>query len=85
MDYEKLKIIKLDENNIDSEHICCGFSDKKCGEGYQSKKDLIKQRLSEGFTFKKFDVRGKAFIEYVPTENAWSPIVLSPRHPRGRR
>lgn len=68
------KIIKLDENNIDEEHICCAFSDKKCQEWYQSKKDWLKSQFKEWFVFKKLDVRWKAFIEYVPVENAWCPI-----------
>lgn len=74
MENEKLKIITLNEENIASEHICCGFAEKRITRGYNLKKELIKNRLSEGFRFKKFDVRGKVFIEYVPAENAWSPI-----------
>ena len=31
------KYITLTEDNIDKEHICCAFSDKKCLEGYESK------------------------------------------------
>lgn len=69
-----MEIITLDENNIEDEHICCGFSDKKIADGYNLKKELIRQRLAEGFRFKKFDIRGKVFIEYVPAENAWSPV-----------
>ncbi len=67
-------IIKLDENNIEKEHICCAFSDKKSKPGYEAKKEWIKDQLAEGFVFKKLDVRGKVFIEYIPAENAWSPI-----------
>ena len=71
---ENIKIISLTEENIDQEHICCGFSDQKIAEGTRLKKDLIKKRLTDGFTFKKADVRGKVFIEYVPAEYAWSPV-----------
>lgn len=67
-------IIKLDEHNIDEEHICCAFSDKKSKIGYEAKKKWIKDQFAEGFVFKKLDVRGKVFIEYIPAENAWSPI-----------
>jgi hypothetical protein len=35
------KIIQLDKTNIENEHICCAFSDKKCNEGYELKKELI--------------------------------------------
>jgi len=74
MSPDNLKIISLTENNIDNEHICCGFSDKKLANGTRLKKELIKRRLPEDFKFKKLDVKGKVFIEYVPAENAWSPI-----------
>lgn len=74
MSPEDFKIISLTEKNIDNEHICCGFSDKKLAMGTRLKKELIKRRLPEGFKFKKADVRGKVFIEYVPAEKAWSPV-----------
>jgi ribosomal protein S18 acetylase RimI-like enzyme len=74
MDVDKLQIVKLDEDNLESEHICCGFASKKNEEGYRLKKAWLRARIGEGFTFKKFDVRGKVFIEYVPAEFAWRPI-----------
>jgi ribosomal protein S18 acetylase RimI-like enzyme len=67
-------IITLDEQNIDSEHICCAITDKKCSDGYEAKKQWLKNQFKEGYTFKKLDVRGKVFIEYVPAENAWAPL-----------
>jgi GNAT superfamily N-acetyltransferase len=67
-------IITLDEQNIAGEHICCAISDKKCREGYEAKKEWIRSQLKEGYVFKKLDVRGKVFIEYVPAEKAWSPV-----------
>ncbi len=70
-------IIKLDKQNISEEHICCAISDKKCKAGYEAKKDWITKQFADGFVFKKLDVRGKVFIEYVPAENAWSPIDAS--------
>lgn len=30
--------------------------------------------LKDGLIFKKLDVRGKVFIEYIPAENAWFPF-----------
>ena len=30
--------ITLTKENIDSEHICCAFSEKKCSKGYELKK-----------------------------------------------
>ncbi|MEM9982573.1 MAG: hypothetical protein AAF734_08760, partial [Bacteroidota bacterium] len=61
-----MEIIQLNENNIADEHICCAISDKKCQTGYQAKKDWLKQQFKEGYVFKRYDVRGKVFIEYVP-------------------
>ena len=37
--------ITLIKENIDNEHICCAFSDKKCSDSYQ----LKKQWLAEEF------------------------------------
>ena len=68
------EIKKLDNTNITEEHICCAMSDKKCASGYQAKKDFLKGNLNDGYTFKKLDVRGKVFIEYVPAQNGWLPI-----------
>jgi GNAT superfamily N-acetyltransferase len=70
----RLKIITLDEKNIGDEHICCAISDKKCAEGYNLKKDWIRKHFARGFVFKKFDVKHKVFIEYLPAENAWIPV-----------
>ncbi|MFC1849017.1 GNAT family N-acetyltransferase [candidate division CSSED10-310 bacterium] len=72
----KLEIITLNGQNIDHEHICCAIgSDKKNTARAQLKKEWLKQRFPEGHTFKKFNVRGKVFIEYVPAEYAWFPIT----------
>ncbi|MBI9102424.1 MAG: YoaP domain-containing protein [Spirochaetales bacterium] len=69
-----MEIIKLDESNIQSEHICCAISDKKCVTGVYAKKNLIKQALPKGWTFSKLNVRGKVFIEYQPAEESWLPL-----------
>ena len=37
------KFITLTKENIDKEHICCAFSDKKCAESYAAKKAWLKQ------------------------------------------
>lgn len=64
----------ITEDNISNEHICCAFSDKKCIEGYEAKKALIKERIKDKFHFVKLDERGKVFIEFVPAEYAWAPV-----------
>ncbi|GLR19830.1 GNAT family N-acetyltransferase [Portibacter lacus] len=69
-----MDIVKLTETNIEDEHICCAISDKKCNAGYEQKKSWLKTEFKNGYTFKKLDVRGKVFIEYVPIEHSWLPI-----------
>ena len=66
--------INLHPDNIDSEHICCAFSDKKCTEGYQMKKNWLKAEFKKGYVFRRLDARAKVFIEYGPAETAWVPV-----------
>lgn len=70
------KYITLTEDNIDKEHICCAFSDKKCLEGYESKKEWLKKEFANGYVFRPFVInvmndvkdgmnryfRGQAFV-----------------------
>lgn len=72
-----MKIITLNQDNLDQEHICCAFSDKKCRSGYDMKKAYLSEMMDRGFVFKKLDVRGKVFIEYVPADVAWAPIIAT--------
>jgi GNAT superfamily N-acetyltransferase len=67
--------INLTERNIDTEHICCAFSDKKCASSYEMKKQWLKNEFSNGYIFRRLDERAKVFIEYGPAENAWVPIT----------
>ncbi|MCP4309692.1 MAG: GNAT family N-acetyltransferase [Bacteroidetes bacterium] len=66
--------INITEENIDSEHICCAFSDKKCTESYALKKQWLMKEFENGFTFRRINERAKVFIEYGPGENAWVPV-----------
>ena len=68
------KYITLTKENIDTEHICCAFSDKKCSEGYEMKKAWLKKEFDNGYVFRRLDARAKVFIEYVPAEKAWIPV-----------
>lgn len=68
------KIITLDKSNIDTEHICCAFSDKKCKDSYELKKNWLKKEFDNGYVFRRIDARAKVFIEYCPAEKAWLPI-----------
>ncbi len=69
-----MEILKLNNTNIQDEHICCAISDKKCQDGYAKKKEWLKKEFKNGYNFQKLDVRGKVFIEYAPLEHSWLPI-----------
>lgn len=69
-----MKQIRLTAKNIEDEHICCAISDKKCADGYKAKKNWLLDQFNNGYTFLKYDVRHKVFIEYVPAEFAWAPV-----------
>jgi len=71
------KIITLDKGNIDKEHICCAFSDKKCQDSYALKKDWLRKEFDNGYVFRRIDVRAKVFIEYGPAEKGWVPVIAS--------
>lgn len=67
--------ITLTPDNIQSEHICCAFSDKKCAEGYALKKQWLAREFDQGYVFRRLDERAKVFIEYGPAEKAWAPVI----------
>jgi GNAT superfamily N-acetyltransferase len=69
-----MSYIKLDPSNIEKEHICCAFSDKKCASSYQLKKQWLTGEFQKDYTFLRLDERAKVFIEYGPAENAWIPV-----------
>lgn len=68
------KFITLNKENIEKEHICCAFSDKKCKDSYMLKKEWLKNEFDNGYIFRRLDERAKVFIEYVPAEKAWVPV-----------
>jgi ribosomal protein S18 acetylase RimI-like enzyme len=71
-----MEIIDIDEKNIDREHICCAIgNDKENASRAQTKKVWMKQNFREGLVFKRLDERGKVFIEYMPIERAWKPVI----------
>ncbi|MFP4363513.1 MAG: GNAT family N-acetyltransferase [Spirochaetia bacterium] len=70
-----MEYLRVTKENLKDEHICCGFSDKKCSQGYEEKKDWLAQRIDSGYAFLKLPVRGKVFIEYSPAETAMAPIT----------
>lgn len=72
-----MSYIKLTQENIDDEHICCAISDKKCKESYALKKKWLKEAFKEDYNFLRLDERAKVFVEYGPAEKAWVPINAS--------
>lgn len=69
-----MDFIKIDENNIHTQHICCAISDKKHENGVKSKKEWILKNKNYNHTFYKLNENGKVFIEYVDAEGAWASI-----------
>lgn len=69
-----MEIIDVTQDNIGDEHICCAISEKKGENCDSAKKAWLLERFKDGLVFKKLDVRGKVFIEYIPAEKAWLPV-----------
>ena len=67
--------VTLTKESIDSEHICCAFSDKKCADSYQMKKRWLTTEFGNGYVFRRLDERAKVFVEYGPAEKAWVPVT----------
>jgi predicted GNAT family acetyltransferase len=65
-----MDLIRVTKENLASEHICCAISGKEA----DAKKLWMENALDDGLTFVKGNVRGKCFIEYIPSEKAWAPI-----------
>ena len=69
-----MNIITVTKDNLEQEHICCAISNNRDIQ-VSSKKSWLAERFNDGLVFKKGDVRGKCFIEYIPAEKAWCPII----------
>ncbi|MGN0291280.1 MAG: YoaP domain-containing protein [Lachnospiraceae bacterium] len=68
-----MEIITVTKENLEQEHICCAISNNKDCQ-VSAKKSWLFERFEDGLVFKKGNVRGKCFIEYIPAERAWTPI-----------
>lgn len=68
-----MEIITVTKDNLEQEHICCAISNNKDCQ-VSAKKSWLAERFDDGIVFKKGNVRGKCFIEYIPAEKAWAPI-----------
>ena len=71
-----MEYVRVTKDNIESEHICCAISNNKDVQ-VSSKKAWLGERFDEGLVFLKSTERGKCFIEYIPAENAWNPIIAN--------
>ena len=69
-----MEYIKVTKENIEKEHICCAISNNKDIQ-VSSKKAWLSERFDDGLVFYKSAERGKCIIEYIPAENAPSPIT----------
>ncbi|MBO4443229.1 MAG: YoaP domain-containing protein [Bacteroidaceae bacterium] len=69
-----MEYIRVTKDNLDSEHICCAISNNNDVQ-VSSKKAWMSQRFDDGLVFLKSTERGKCFIEYIPSENAWNPLI----------
>ncbi len=68
-----MEYIRITEENLNREHICCAISNNNDVQ-VASKKAWLSERLKEGLVFLKSTERGKCFIEYIPAEYAWNPL-----------
>ena len=69
-----MEYIRVTKENLESEHICCAISNNRDVQ-VASKKAWLGERFDDGLVFLKSVERGKCFIEYIPAENAWVPII----------
>lgn len=69
-----MEYIRVTSENIEKEHICCAISNNKDRQ-VSSKKAWLQERFAEGLVFLKSEERGKCFIEYIPAEYAWNPLI----------
>jgi len=71
-----MSIITINEANIDEEHICCAIgNDKENRSRAETKKAWLRTQFENGLVFSRLDARGKVFIEYMPIEKAWKPLI----------
>ena len=68
-----MEYIRVTEENLESEHICCAISNNRDIQ-VSSKKAWLKEQFENGLVFLKSAERGKCFIEYIPAEYAWNPL-----------
>ena len=68
-----MEYVRVTSENLESEHVCCAISNNRDCQ-VAAKKSWLSERFSDGLVFLKGNVRGKLFVEYIPSEKAWIPI-----------
>ena len=68
-----MEYVRVTNENLESEHVCCAISSNRDCQ-VAAKKSWLSDRFSDGLVFLRGNVRGKLFIEYLPSEKAWIPI-----------
>lgn len=69
-----MEYIRVTKESLEKEHICCAISNNNDVQ-VATKKAWLSERFDDGLVFLKSVERGKCFIEYIPSENAWIPIL----------
>ena len=73
-----MPFVIVNEKNIDNEHICYAIGNDQANKSRaQTKKEWLVPEFTNGLVFKKLDQRGKVFIEYMPIEKVWKPLIGS--------
>lgn len=68
------EILDSSHANVDQHGFFC-FMSKRKNPGWQSKRQWLEQRFAEGLRIKLLKLPERGFIEYVPGEYAWRPIL----------
>lgn len=61
-----MNFIALTKDNIENEHICCAFSDKKSAEGYNAKKQWLENQIENGYVFMKLNEEALRYLWNTP-------------------
>ena len=71
-----MKLIDVRADNVDQTGFFCQMT-KKRSPGYQAKLAWLRGRFAEGLRIKMLDLAagGRGFIEYIPGEYAWRPVL----------
>jgi len=69
----KAELVEVTGANVDARGFFCYMSKKKA-EGYQRKRQWLKDRFFEGMRLKLLAAPERGFIEYIPGESAWRAV-----------